>query len=90
MPLTFFFLQIVKVGSASERAKAMVTDDSANPASDKLLYNTSLSTPALHGQMRTPRVGGVDTVMLEARNQLAMSQLNTPLFGGAVRNTYLY
>ncbi|XP_046848614.1 cell division cycle 5-related protein-like [Xenia sp. Carnegie-2017] len=72
--------EVVKMGFASESARASVEDGSA--ASDALLSEYSV-TPGNLNQLRTPRTpASQDTVLQEAQNILALNQVDTPLKGG--------
>lgn len=72
--------EVVKLGQASESAKQVV--DEGNAASDALLADYSV-TPNV-ANMRTPRtpMNVVDTVMQEAQNIMALTNVDTPLKGG--------
>nr|XP_039267244.1 cell division cycle 5-like protein [Styela clava] len=72
--------EVVKLGQASEAAKQVVEE--GNAASDALLADYSV-TPNVSA-MRTPRTPmmQVDTVMKEAQNIMALSNVDTPLKGG--------
>ncbi|XP_028414802.1 cell division cycle 5-related protein-like [Dendronephthya gigantea] len=72
--------EVVKMGFASETARASVEDGST--ASDALLAEYSI-TPGNLNQLRTPRTpASQDTVLQEAQNILALNQVDTPLKGG--------
>lgn len=72
--------EVVKMGFASETARASVEEGSA--ASDALLSEYSVTPGNLH-QLRTPRTpASQDTVLQEAQNILALNQVDTPLKGG--------
>lgn len=72
--------EVVKLGQASEAAKQVIEE--GNAASDALLADykvtpnvTALQTP------RTP-MNTIDTVMQEAQNIMALTNVDTPLKGG--------
>ncbi|XP_001630383.2 cell division cycle 5-related protein [Nematostella vectensis] len=72
--------EIVKMGYASEVARASV--ENGGQASDALLSEYSV-TPAINKALRTPRTPAEqDTVLQEAQNILALSNVDTPLKGG--------
>ncbi|CAB4038933.1 cell division cycle 5 [Paramuricea clavata] len=72
--------EVVKMGFASETARASVEEGST--ASDALLAEYSI-TPSNLNQLRTPRTPAAqDTVLQEAQNILALNQVDTPLKGG--------
>lgn len=80
--------EVVKIGLASEEAKA-VAEQTGNTASQQLLAEYSVTpsiTPAL---LRTPRTpAGEDTILQEAQNLVALTYSDTPLKGG--ENTPLH
>jgi len=72
--------EIVKMGQASESARLSVED--SNMASNALLSEYSVTPAAAHA-LRTPRTPAEqDTVLQEAQNILALSNVDTPLKGG--------
>ncbi|KXJ23705.1 cell division cycle 5-related protein [Exaiptasia diaphana] len=72
--------EIVKMGYASEMARAAVEDGSR--PSDALLSEYSV-TPSMGQPLRTPRTPAEqDTILTEAQNILALSNVDTPLKGG--------
>lgn len=81
--------QVVKLGKASETAKEVV-DESANKASEALLADYSLNANTAIANMRTPKNSAYsrDTLMLEAQNLIALTNVDTPLKGG--ENTPLH
>eukprot|EP00794_Sanderia_malayensis_P000539 gene539-1191_t len=73
--------EVVKLGVASESAKAIVDRDD-DEASRALLSDYSV-TPGTNMPLRTPRTPAQqDTVLQEAQNILALHQVDTPLKGG--------
>lgn len=72
--------EIVKMGQASETARLSVED--SHMASNALLSEYSV-TPAAAQALRTPRTPAEqDTILQEAQNILALSNVDTPLKGG--------
>lgn len=72
--------EIVKMGQASESARLSVEDSTM--ASNALLSEYSVTPAAAHA-LRTPRTPAEqDTVLQEAQNILALSNVDTPLKGG--------
>lgn len=72
--------EIVKMGQASETARLSVEDN--NMASNALLSEYSVTPAAAHA-LRTPRTPAEqDTILQEAQNILALSNVDTPLKGG--------
>lgn len=72
--------EIVKMGQASETARLSVED--SNMASNALLSEYSVTPAAAHA-LRTPRTPAEqDTILQEAQNILALSNVDTPLKGG--------
>lgn len=72
--------EIVKMGQASETARLSVED--SHIASNALLSEYSVTPAAAHA-LRTPRTPAEqDTVLQEAQNILALSNVDTPLKGG--------
>lgn len=72
--------EIVKMGQASESARLSVED--SHVASNALLSEYSVTPAAAHA-LRTPRTPAEqDTVLQEAQNILALSNVDTPLKGG--------
>lgn len=72
--------EIVKMGQASETARLSVEDN--HMASNALLSEYSVTPAAAHA-LRTPRTPAEqDTVLQEAQNILALSNVDTPLKGG--------
>lgn len=73
--------QVVKLGKASENARE-AAEESGNKASDALLadYNLTPST----ANIRTPRtpLSSRDTILMEAQNIMALTNVDTPLKGG--------
>ncbi|XP_054163592.1 cell division cycle 5-like protein [Oppia nitens] len=73
--------QVVKLGKASESAKE-TAEESGNRASEGLLadYSITQSTAAL----RTPKTAALsrDTILMEAQNLMALTNVDTPLKGG--------
>lgn len=73
--------QVVKLGKASETAREAV-EDGGSKASEALLsdYNVTPSTVNL----RTPRTpaSSRDTILMEAQNIMALTNVDTPLKGG--------
>lgn len=79
--------EVVKLGIASEQAKAFVESEE-DSASKGLLSDYSI-TPGTNLPMRTPRTPAMqDTVLQEAQNILNLQQVDTPLKGGM--NTPMY
>jgi len=73
--------EVVKLGLASEQAKAFV-DNEEETASKGLLSDYSI-TPGSNLQMRTPRTPAQkDNILQEAQNILSLQQVDTPLKGG--------
>ncbi|XP_065057512.1 cell division cycle 5-related protein-like [Rhopilema esculentum] len=73
--------EVVKLGLASEAAKAIVEGEDEG-ASKALLADYSI-TPGSNLPLRTPRTPAQqDTVLQEAQNILALHQVDTPLAGG--------
>ncbi|XP_037282244.1 cell division cycle protein 21 isoform X3 [Rhipicephalus microplus] len=73
--------QVVKLGRASETARE-AAQEAGRQASDTLLADYSL-TPAT-GPLRTPRAPALsrDTILQEAQNIMALTNVDTPLKGG--------
>ncbi|KAL1417164.1 hypothetical protein MTO96_000647 [Rhipicephalus appendiculatus] len=73
--------QVVKLGRASETARE-AAQEAGHQASDTLLADYSL-TPAT-GPLRTPRAPALsrDTILQEAQNIMALTNVDTPLKGG--------
>lgn len=73
--------QVVKLGRASETARE-AAQEAGHQASDTLLSDYSL-TPA-SGPLRTPRAPALsrDTILQEAQNIMALTNVDTPLKGG--------
>ena len=74
--------QIVKLGKASEAARESVTDGDSQRPSDTLLADYAV-TPG--STLRTPRtpMPQQDKVLMEAQNIMALTNVDTPLKGGA-------
>ncbi|KAI1294832.1 Cell division cycle 5-like protein [Halotydeus destructor] len=75
--------QVVKLGKASEMAKEVV-EDSSNRASETLLADYSLDTNNAVANLRTPKNSALsrDTILMEAQNLIALTNVDTPLKGG--------
>ncbi|XP_037520392.1 cell division cycle 5-like protein [Rhipicephalus sanguineus] len=73
--------QVVKLGRASETARE-AAQEAGHQASDTLLADYSL-TPTT-GPLRTPRAPALsrDTILQEAQNIMALTNVDTPLKGG--------
>lgn len=74
--------QVVKLGKASEVARDSV-DESGEKASESLLGDYSLTTNAA-ANLRTPKTAALsrDTILMEAQNLMALTNVDTPLKGG--------
>ncbi|CAN7995786.1 unnamed protein product [Ixodes hexagonus] len=74
--------QVVKLGKASETARE-AAEESGHKASEPLLANYSL-TPGGAGPLRTPKGPSLsrDTILMEAQNIMALTNVDTPLKGG--------
>lgn len=71
--------EVVKLGVASEEARALAQDGGA---SQQLLADYSV-TPAMTPALRTPRTPASDDIILqEAQNIIALQNVQTPLKGG--------
>ncbi|KAG5459267.1 MAG: hypothetical protein BJ554DRAFT_349, partial [Olpidium bornovanus] len=71
--------EIVKIGIAGEEAKALAEEDE-HDATRGLIGSYPPATSGLAA--RTPRTPAqVDSIMLEARNQLVQTRIQTPLMG---------
>ncbi|RWS30218.1 Myb transforming protein-like protein [Leptotrombidium deliense] len=81
--------QVVKLGKASVAAKE-AAEDSGNISSDTLLADYSVTTSNAISNLRTPKVPQLsrDTILMEAQNLMALSNVETPLKGGT--NTPLH
>lgn len=74
--------EIVKVGQASEYARQQAEELSGQDAASQLLLNEYSVTTGPIG-LRTPRTPATqDTVLMEAQNLMALSNVDTPLKGG--------
>lgn len=75
--------QVVKLGKASETAKEAV-EDSGNKASEALLADYSVTSNNAIANMRTPKNAALsrDTILMEAQNLIALTNVDTPLKGG--------
>ena len=73
--------QVVKLGKASETAKESA-EESGNRASEALLADYSISAP--NTAMRTPKNPSMsrETILMEAQNLMALTNVDTPLKGG--------
>ena len=73
--------QVVKLGKASENAKESA-EESGNRASEALLADYSITAPT--AAMRTPKTPGMsrETILMEAQNLMALTNVDTPLKGG--------
>ncbi|GIY05290.1 cell division cycle 5-like protein [Caerostris darwini] len=73
--------QVVKLGKASETAR-QAAEESGNKVSETLLPDYSL-TPAVLSS-RTPRTAATnrDSILMEAQNIMALTNVDTPLKGG--------
>ncbi|KAG0411961.1 hypothetical protein HPB47_010912 [Ixodes persulcatus] len=74
--------QVVKLGKASETARE-AAEESGHKASEPLLADYSL-TPGGAGPLRTPKGPSLsrDTILMEAQNIMALTNVDTPLKGG--------
>lgn len=74
--------QVVKLGKASLSAKALA-EESGNAASETLLADYTV-TPSEAASARTPKVAALsrDTILMEAQNLMALTNVETPLKGG--------
>lgn len=74
--------QVVKLGKASETARE-AAEESGHKASEPLLADYSL-TPGGAGTLRTPKGPSLsrDTILMEAQNIMALTNVDTPLKGG--------
>ncbi|XP_027202257.1 cell division cycle protein 21 [Dermatophagoides pteronyssinus] len=74
--------QVVKLGRASELAKD-VAEETGNIASETLLADYSITSSAVNS-IRTPKTAAFsrDNIMAEAKNLLALQNVDTPLLGG--------
>ncbi|RWS01817.1 cell division cycle 5-like protein, partial [Dinothrombium tinctorium] len=81
--------QVVKLGKASISAKEAV-EESGNASSDSLLADYSVTTISAIANLRTPKTPNLsrDTILMEAQNLMALSNVETPLKGGV--NTPLH
>ncbi|XP_037579214.2 LOW QUALITY PROTEIN: cell division cycle 5-like protein [Dermacentor silvarum] len=77
--------QVVKLGRASETARE-AAQEAGHQASDTLLADYSLTpgAAAATGALRTPRAPALsrDTILQEAQNIMALTNVDTPLKGG--------
>ncbi|XP_050026260.1 cell division cycle 5-like protein [Dermacentor andersoni] len=77
--------QVVKLGRASETARE-AAQEAGHQASDTLLADYSLTpgAAAAAGALRTPRAPALsrDTILQEAQNIMALTNVDTPLKGG--------
>ncbi|KAG8196130.1 hypothetical protein JTE90_007866 [Oedothorax gibbosus] len=73
--------QVVKLGKASETARE-AAEESGSKVSETLLPDYSLTPAALTA--RTPRTAATnrDSILMEAQNIMALSNVDTPLKGG--------
>ena len=73
--------QVVKLGKASETVKESV-EESGNRASEALLADYSITAPT--AAMRTPKTPAMsrETILMEAQNLMALTNVDTPLKGG--------
>lgn len=73
--------QVVKLGKASESARE-AAEESGNKVSETLLPDYSLTPGTLSA--RTPRTPATnrDSILMEAQNIMALSNVDTPLKGG--------
>ncbi|XP_054720958.1 cell division cycle 5-like protein [Uloborus diversus] len=73
--------QVVKLGKASETARE-AAEESGNKVSETLLPDYNLTPTVLNS--RTPRTPATsrDTILMEAQNIMALSNVDTPLKGG--------
>ncbi|XP_047128533.1 cell division cycle 5-related protein isoform X1 [Hydra vulgaris] len=79
--------EVVKLGIASEQAKAFV--DNEDESASKVLLSDYSITPGTNLPIRTPRAPAMqDTIFQEAQNIIALQQVDTPLKGGI--NTPMY
>lgn len=74
--------QVIKLGKASQSAKALA-EEGGNVASETLLADYSV-TPSEAASARTPKVAALsrDTILMEAQNLMALTNVETPLKGG--------
>lgn len=72
--------QVVKLGRASEAARE-TAQEGGHGASEALLADYNTLTPT---SLRTPKVPSLsrDTILMEAQNIMALSNVDTPLKGG--------
>lgn len=75
--------QVVKLGHASESAKASVIEES-DKGTDGLLADYSVTSASSIATMRTPKTAALsrDSILMEAQNLIALQNVETPLKGG--------
>uniref|UniRef100_A0A1E1XSG6 Putative mrna splicing protein cdc5 myb superfamily n=1 Tax=Amblyomma sculptum TaxID=1581419 RepID=A0A1E1XSG6_AMBSC len=75
--------QVVKLGRASETARE-AAQEAGHQASEALLADYSLTPGAAAGTLRTPKAPALsrDTILQEAQNIMALTNVDTPLKGG--------
>ena len=76
--------EVVKVGQASEVARQQAEEAGIQGgASQALLNDYSSLTPGMSAPLRTPRTPAAqDTILQEAQNIMALTNVDTPLKGG--------
>ncbi|XP_053212164.1 cell division cycle 5-like protein [Panonychus citri] len=75
--------QVVKLGKASLTVKE-IAEESGNEASEALLADYSVTSSPAIAAARTPKVASMsrETILMEAQNLMALSNVETPLKGG--------
>jgi len=74
--------EVIKVGQANEYARQQVEDSGREDSASRGLLQDYSLTPG-HVNMRTPRTpASQDTVLQEAQNIMALTNVDTPLKGG--------
>jgi len=73
---------LLSIGKASETAKE-AAEESGNRASEALLADYSITASAATSSMRTPKTAALsrDTILMEAQNLMALTNVDTPLKG---------
>lgn len=76
--------QVVKIGKASESIKEAVEEGTDNQSSDTLLADYSIAPSTAISNIRTPKTASLsrDTILMEAQNLMALTNVDTPLKGG--------
>ena len=75
-------IQVVKMGQASEFVRQQAEDAGLKDGASQALLSDYSVTPDLQ-QMRTPRTpASQDTILQEAQNIMALTNVDTPLKGG--------